>query len=66
MKEDMIKQHLREVSLFKELSEEELQPIVDISHIRIYKAKSFVFMQGDILDRVFFIHSGKIKIQKRM
>lgn len=53
MKEDMIKQHLREVSLFKELSEEELQPIVDISHIRIYKAKSFVFMQGDILDRVF-------------
>lgn len=64
MKEDMIKQHLREVSLFKELSEDELQPIVDISQIRIYKAKSFVFMQGDTLDRVFFIHSGKIKIQK--
>ncbi|MGG0240424.1 Crp/Fnr family transcriptional regulator [Bacillus rhizoplanae] len=64
MKAKMIKKHLQEVPLFKELSEEELQPIVDISQLRIYKAKSFVFMQGDTLDRVFFIHSGKVKIQK--
>lgn len=64
MKEEMIKKHLREVPLFRELSEEELQPIIDISQIRIYKAKSFAFMQGDPLDRVFFIHSGKVKIQK--
>lgn len=64
MKEGMIKKHLREVPLFKELSEEELQSIVDISQMRIYKARSFVFMQGDTLDRVFFIHSGKVKIQK--
>lgn len=64
MKEKMIKKHLQEVPLFKELSEEELQPIVDISQLRNYKAKSFVFMQGDTLDRVFFIHSGKVKIQK--
>ncbi|MGG0188053.1 Crp/Fnr family transcriptional regulator [Bacillus rhizoplanae] len=64
MKAKMIKKHLQEVPLFKELSEEELQPIVDISQLRNYKAKSFVFMQGDTLDRVFFIHSGKVKIQK--
>jgi len=64
MKEEMIKKHLREVFLFKELSEKELQPIVDISRLRMYKARSFVFMQGDPLDRVFFIHSGKVKIQK--
>ncbi|WP_440603696.1 Crp/Fnr family transcriptional regulator [Bacillus sp. GB_SG_008] len=64
MKAKMIKKHLQEVPLFKELSEEELQPIVDISQLRNYKAKSFVFMQGDTLDRVFFIQSGKVKIQK--
>ncbi|CAM3822011.1 Crp/Fnr family transcriptional regulator [Bacillus paramycoides] len=64
MNEEMIKKHLREVFLFKELSEEELQPIVDISSLRTYKSKSFVFMQGAPLDRVFFIHSGKVKIQK--
>ncbi|MED1115049.1 Crp/Fnr family transcriptional regulator [Bacillus paramycoides] len=64
MNEEMIKKHLREVFLFKELSEEELLPIVDISSLRTYKSKSFVFMQGELLDRVFFIHSGKVKIQK--
>ncbi|EJR61498.1 hypothetical protein IIO_02951 [Bacillus cereus VD115] len=64
MKEQMINKHLREVFLFKELSEEELQPIVDISSLRTYKYKSFVFLQDEPLDRVFFIHSGKVKIQK--
>ncbi|MFB9760563.1 Crp/Fnr family transcriptional regulator [Ectobacillus funiculus] len=61
---DVIKKHLQGVSLFKDLSEEELQPIIAISQMRIYKARSFVFMQGDTLDRVFFIHSGKVKIHK--
>ncbi|HWO96592.1 MAG TPA: Crp/Fnr family transcriptional regulator [Bacillus sp. (in: firmicutes)] len=61
---EVIKKHLQGVPLFKELTEEELQPIVDISQMRIYKARSFVFMQDDPLDRVFFIHSGKVKIHK--
>ncbi|ATO51545.1 Crp/Fnr family transcriptional regulator [Brevibacillus laterosporus] len=64
MKEGMIKKHLRKIPLFTKLLEEELQSIVDISQMRTYKARSFVFMQGDPLDRVFFIHSGKVKIQK--
>ncbi|MGG2028062.1 Crp/Fnr family transcriptional regulator [Gottfriedia sp. S16(2024)] len=59
---DVIFNHFKKVPLFKDLSDEELQSIVDISHIRIYKVKSFVCMQGDKLDRVFFIHSGKVKI----
>ncbi|MFC0471423.1 Crp/Fnr family transcriptional regulator [Halalkalibacter kiskunsagensis] len=64
MKLAVIKRHLQGVSLFKELSEEEIQPIVDISQIRKYSPRSFVFMQGEPLDRVFFIHSGKVKIHK--
>jgi CRP/FNR family transcriptional regulator len=64
MKLAIIKRHLQEVSLFKELSEEEIQQIVEISQLRVYPARSFVFMQGDPLDRVFFIHSGKVKITK--
>lgn len=59
---DVIFNHFKKVPLFKDLSDEELQSIVDISHMRIYKAKSYVCMQGDKLDRVFFIHSGKVKI----
>ncbi|AKF95837.1 Crp/Fnr family transcriptional regulator [Brevibacillus laterosporus] len=64
MTEELIRKHVRNIPLFKELLDEELQTIVDISQVRTYKARSFVFLQGDPLDRVFFIHSGKVKIQK--
>ncbi|SEO75247.1 CRP/FNR family transcriptional regulator, anaerobic regulatory protein [Amphibacillus marinus] len=60
----IIKKHLQAVSLFKELSEAELGPIVGISQIRTYQAGAFAFMQGEPLDRVFFICSGKVKIHK--
>ncbi|MFF3022540.1 cyclic nucleotide-binding domain-containing protein [Gottfriedia sp. NPDC057948] len=59
---DVIFNHFKREPLFKDLSDEELQSIVDISHMRLFKAKSFVFLQGEKLDRVFFIHYGKIKI----
>ncbi|ERM16321.1 Crp/Fnr family transcriptional regulator [Brevibacillus laterosporus] len=64
MKEDLIQKHVRNIPLFNELLDEELQTIVKISQVRTYKARSFVFLQGDSLDRIFFIHSGKVKIQK--
>ncbi|AIG26664.1 Crp/Fnr family transcriptional regulator [Brevibacillus laterosporus] len=64
MKEDLIQKYVRNIPLFNELLDEELQTIVDISQVRTYKARSFVFLQGDSLDRIFFIHSGKVKIQK--
>ncbi|MDT8861395.1 Crp/Fnr family transcriptional regulator [Alkalihalobacillus sp. MEB130] len=64
MKAAAIKRHLQGVSLFKGLSEEELEQIVGIAQLRPYAARSFVFMQGDLLDRVFFIYSGKVKIHK--
>ncbi|CAN7249718.1 Crp/Fnr family transcriptional regulator [Rossellomorea sp. LjRoot5] len=62
-KED-IKKHLQTVPLFKELSDDELQPIISISSSRIYNARSIIFMQEEPLDRVFFIHSGIVKIYK--
>ncbi|MEH7075522.1 Crp/Fnr family transcriptional regulator [Neobacillus drentensis] len=64
MKQEDIIKRLSVVPIFKELSEEELEPIVKIAQTRFYKHKMYVFMQGDQLDRVFFIHSGKIKICK--
>ncbi|MGJ7909425.1 Crp/Fnr family transcriptional regulator [Neobacillus sp. LXY-1] len=64
MKQEDIENRLSEVPLFKELSKEELAPIIKIAQTRFYKHKMYVFMQDDPLDRVFFIHSGKIKIYK--
>jgi CRP-like cAMP-binding protein len=64
MKQEDIKKRLSDVPLFKELSNEELAPFIKIAQTRFYKHKMYVFMQDDPLDRVFFIHSGKIKIYK--
>lgn len=55
---------LRNVDLFKEMSEDELHQIAEITHKREYRERAIAFMQGDPLDRVFFIHSGKVKIYK--
>ncbi|MEH7176623.1 Crp/Fnr family transcriptional regulator [Neobacillus vireti] len=64
MKQEDIKKRLSDVPLFKELSDVELEPFIKIALTRFYKQKMYVFMQDDPLDRVFFIHSGKIKIYK--
>ncbi|WP_462411987.1 Crp/Fnr family transcriptional regulator [Neobacillus sp. Marseille-QA0830] len=59
-----IKERLSRVPLFKELSDDELEQIVQIAQTRLYRNKMYVFMQDDPLDRVFFIQSGKVKIYK--
>ena len=64
MRQEDIEKRLSDVPLFKELSADELAPIVEIAQTRFYKHKMYVFMQDDPLDRVFFIHSGKVKIYK--
>jgi CRP/FNR family transcriptional regulator len=64
MKQEDIVKRLSVVPIFKELSTEELDPIIRIAQARFYKSKMYVFMQDDPLDRVFFIHTGKIKIYK--
>jgi CRP-like cAMP-binding protein len=64
MKQEDIKKRLSDVPLFRELSDEELAPFIQIAQTRYYKQKMYVFMQDDLLDRVFFIHTGKIKIYK--
>ncbi|TWE06136.1 CRP/FNR family transcriptional regulator [Neobacillus bataviensis] len=61
--EDIVRR-LSRVPIFRELSAKEFDPIVKITQTRFYKHKMYVFMQDDPLDRVFFIHSGKIKIYK--
>ncbi|MBB6446083.1 Crp/Fnr family transcriptional regulator [Bacillus benzoevorans] len=59
-----IEQELKTVSIFNELEDEEIFRIDEIAQTRFYKEKMYVFMQGDPLDRLFFIQSGKVKIYK--
>ncbi|WP_210367807.1 Crp/Fnr family transcriptional regulator [Bacillus sp. REN3] len=64
MNRSEIQKQLKEVPIFKELSTEEIDPIIEIAQPRFFKNRMYAFMQGDPLDRVFFIHSGRVKIYK--
>ncbi|MFT4417226.1 Crp/Fnr family transcriptional regulator [Fredinandcohnia humi] len=59
-----IKEVLHTVPLFKELTGEELDEIVNIAHNRQYVKGTHIFMQDDPLVNVYFIYRGKVKIYK--
>lgn len=64
MKLEVIKKVLAEFSLFRELTDNELNKIAAIAITRDWKKHSHVFQQGDPLVNVYFIYEGKIKIYK--
>ena len=64
MDKNEIKSVLSRFSLFRDLNDYELDKIVDISISREWKKNSHIFMQGDPLENVYFIHEGKVKIYK--
>lgn len=50
--------------IFKSLTDYELEPIVDLAKHRLYRNGSHIFLQGDKLTNVYFIHQGNVKIYK--
>lgn len=55
---------LQNTTIFKSLTANEMDHIVDIANQRVYRRNSLVFMQGDTLTNVYFILRGKVKIYK--
>ena len=64
MNKEQIKDVLAKFSLFRDLSEQEIYKIVDISISREWNKGSHVFLQDEPLENVYFINEGKIKIYK--
>lgn len=64
MKQEDIKEVLSNFTLFRDLNDEELIKIVNISISREWKKGSHVFMQDEPLENVYFIYDGKLKIYK--
>lgn len=64
MNKEQIKEVLSEFSLFRELSDEEIYKIVEISISREWNKGSHVFLQDEPLENVYFIFDGKVKIYK--
>lgn len=59
-----IRELLQNTPIFKSLTAYEMDPILAIAKQRVYTQDSLVFMQGDALTDVYFIHRGKVKIYK--
>ncbi|GLB57945.1 Crp/Fnr family transcriptional regulator [Cytobacillus sp. NCCP-133] len=64
MKAAEIKDVLSQFSLFRELNNDELDKVVEISISREWKKGSHVFLQDDPLENVYFINDGRVKIYK--
>ena len=64
MNKESIRKLLQRFPFFKNLTEYEIDPIVDLAKHRLYRNGSHVFMQGDQLTNVYFIHQGQVKIYK--
>lgn len=59
-----IKNLLQSIPLFEQLNDEEINKIADISLSREYKKNSYVFIQDEPLENVYFINSGTVKIYR--
>lgn len=55
---------LREITLFKDLTEEELSRVHNLAIERAYAKGEYVFMEGQEREEVFFIRRGLIKVIK--
>src|SRR5699024_2793598 len=59
-----IQELLQKFTIFKGLTDPEMEPIVDLAKHRLCRRGTHIFMQDDPLTNVYFIHKGKVKIYK--
>ena len=64
MKPKTVKELLQRFPLFKNLTDYEMEPVLEIARNRLYRQGTHLFMQGDPLTNVYFILNGKIKIYR--
>ena len=57
-----MKEFLKEVSIFSELNEQELDLLAKVSHIRNYPRNNFIVRKGEAGTSLFLIQSGEVNI----
>src|SRR5690625_2159287 len=62
--ESTIQNLLQQFPIFKDLTNLEMKPILEIANHRMYRRGTHIFMQGDPLTNVYFIQQGKVKIYR--
>lgn len=64
MQQDSIKNLLQRFPLFMSLTDEEIEPVLNITATKTFRRGTHIFLQDDPLTNVYFIHQGKIKIYR--
>src|SRR5699024_7658604 len=64
MNNKSIQELLQQFPIFKDLTDYEMGPVLDIANHRLFRQGTHIFMQGDPLTNVYFIYSGSVKIYK--
>lgn len=54
--------HLKQLGLFKTLTDWELRQLVNIAELRLFKRSEEVYRRGDLADRLYVIRTGKVKL----
>lgn len=54
----------QKVHIFNNLSEDELRAITEMTQKRFFKKGDIIFNEGDTLDFLYIVHSGRIKVYK--
>ncbi|SOB99369.1 CRP/FNR family transcriptional regulator [Ureibacillus xyleni] len=64
MNKNAIQDLLQKFPLFKNLTDSEMEPVVELSRNGVFHQGAHIFMQGDPLTNVYFIARGKIKVYR--
>ncbi len=59
-------QFLKKVSLFKNLTREELKTLENCFNQRRFKQGDFIIRENEVSNNLFILHEGKVKITKKM
>jgi len=65
MDKEKIIEFLKNIELFKELSNYEIESLIDFITINTYKIGEYLFQEGEPRKNLFVIFSGKVEILKR-
>ncbi|GGM25011.1 Crp/Fnr family transcriptional regulator [Paraliobacillus quinghaiensis] len=64
MANDSMRELFQSLPLFKDLSTEEIDPILSLTNSQVYPRGAHIFMQDEPITTVYFIKSGSVKIYK--
>ena len=64
MQTQMLLEFIKGIELFKELDEDELNALIDVTEIREYRAKEILFAENSPRKNLFIIYTGEVELYK--